>query len=175
MPYTRTDLRILWDITLAAGRGTEPTFASGGIAVHQMKGGPFTCVNEKGETSTGVVFTQLGADLRKNAIEIVYFGRIERLPAYGGLVRDGGWFVLEGRSGAVVFSRCVQPYTSKVLFEEDWHSLVHYSTEVLRLLGVEAEQARALAFENLQRLHPEVATAVDRATWGEVKARVGRR
>ena len=166
----RVDLRVLWDITEAAGRSPEPSFGSREIAVYRVTTCSVTYVNEDGKTVTADVLTGgRDARLKKDAIEIVYLGRHEG-SFWGTLV--GSWGFMGGEGGAIILSGFVQPYTKKVVFEEDWHSLVHYSTEVLKLLGVAPEQARALTLQNLQALDPRDETAVDRATWGEVKARV---
>ena len=168
--YTRTHLRVLWDMTEASGKGGEPDFEDGEMSV----------VDWTGIVGADRIFDLPAAIFWMGEVVVVCLGRIAYEPGvevYKDLV--GEWKVVRGMEGKRGFnpkSRDTREFGP--MQDEGWQRLVDYSVNMLTLLDVEPSQAETLALENLQALRPQEAdfaqqevTSVQSVTWGNIKAR----
>ena len=168
--YTRTHLRVLWDMSAAAGKGGEPDF----------EGGEMSVVDWTGVVGGDRIFGLAPAVFWKGDVVVVCLGRIPYEPGveiYKDLV--GEWKVVRGMEGTRGFNpKGIDTQEVRPMLEVDWQELVNHSSKMLTLLGVEPSQAETLAFENLQALCPQEVdfaqqepTSVQSVTWGNIKAR----
>ena len=174
--YTRSRIRIIWDLTQAVGRGPESAFESGETTVVDY-GGMVSYVDSSGEAVTQFQTNPDKAIVWRDAVQVVYLHRI--LPVSPGQAFSnfvGQWNILHGQKGQVSFTDiAVNDGTARPLSKEQWHALVQYSATVLTCLGVAHGHAEGVAVQRLEELRPRDGTTARPATWGFVKVEPIRR
>ena len=146
--FVRTHLRVLWDLTQAAGREEEVEFADGIISVVDGTGVPNARM--RGPVTTQFVIGGLVVvSLNKIRLEDEDF--------------VGEWQVVHGNAGVYEFNVNLDRnnnYLVEPMRAESWQRLKDHSTAVLTFLGLASAQAEEMANENIALLESiEVASA----------------
>ncbi len=138
--FTRTHLRVLWDLTEAAGKGEEPDFADEELSVVEWTG-----------IVGGVVYGLIPAIFFDNEVVVVCLRRYrdDGWAEYRDLV--GEWDVVAGAQGMTgpMFRGGTH---GNPMWEGEWQRLADHSAKVLTFLDVELRTAQLKTKRHFQEL-----------------------